>query len=66
MEMDRLDQRGPGIRSNPLHRVWRWIKGQVVQDVTQDEALCEFDCRKLRCTRDEWETCDRRIRRGAG
>jgi hypothetical protein len=38
----------------------RW-KNVLVDDVPDDLAICEFDCRKLRCTQGEWVTCDRRI-----
>ena len=42
-------------------QAWQWVKGQFVQEVPQDVALCEFDCRKLQCTMGEWETCARRL-----
>jgi hypothetical protein len=63
MEMNTPEQT---VRGNPFRRVWRWITGQVVQDVAQDEALCEFDCRKLQCAKEEWEACERRVQKGAG
>jgi hypothetical protein len=47
-------------------RLWQWVKRQVVQDVPEDIALCEFACRKGQCGMDEWETCDRRINKAAG
>lgn len=47
-------------------RVWRWLKGQIVQDVPQADALCAYDCRKQQCTEEEWATCDRRINKAAG
>jgi hypothetical protein len=47
-------------------QVMRWLKQQVVQDVPAELAVCEFDCRKVQCTRDEWATCERRINRAAG
>ena len=43
----------------------QWCQTELVQEVPQEDALCEFDCRKLQCTQGEWETCDRRIRRAA-
>jgi hypothetical protein len=46
--------------------LWRWVKDQIVQDVPKDSALCEFDCRKEQCTIGEWETCERRLDKGAG
>jgi len=48
---------------SPLARLWQWIHGQLVQDVPEDLAVCEFDCRKLQCTMGEWETCERRLER---
>ena len=45
--------------------VLRWLKQQVVQDVPDELALCEFDCRKEQCTHHEWATCERRINRAA-
>jgi hypothetical protein len=43
-----------------------WLKHQVVQDVPQDMAVCEFDCRKTQCENDEWATCERRTNNAAG
>lgn len=48
-----------------LTRLWQWAKGQLVQDVPGDIAVCEFDCRKLQCTMGEWETCERRLEKAA-
>jgi hypothetical protein len=45
--------------------ILRWLKQQV-QDVPDELALCEFDCRRAQCTSDEWATCERRINRAAG
>ncbi len=38
-----------------------WIKSQIVQEVPDDIALCEFDCSKEQCCMGEWETCERRL-----
>lgn len=46
--------------------LWDWVRRQVVDDVPQGDALCEFDCRKLQCTEGEWEACERRLRRASG
>ena len=51
---------------NAFVRLWLWAKGQIVSDVPEDIALCEFDCRKPQCTQGEWETCSRRLTRAAG
>jgi len=54
------------MRGNPFRRLWQFVKRQTIGDAPEDFAICEFDCRKGRCMQDEWETCDRRIRKGAG
>jgi hypothetical protein len=41
--------------------LWQWIKNQIVQDVPEEIALCEFDCHKQQCTEREWQRCPRRI-----
>jgi hypothetical protein len=50
----------------PSHEVKRWLKNQVIQEVPEDIALCEFDCRKPQCRMGEWETCERRLRSPSG
>jgi hypothetical protein len=45
----------------PLNRLKPWFVEQV-QDVPEDIAVCEFDCRKPVCLVSEWETCERRLR----
>jgi len=40
----------------------RWLEGQLVEDVPDGLALCEFGCRKLQCRMGEWEQCQRRLR----
>jgi hypothetical protein len=37
------------------------LASQLVQDVPQEDALCEFDCRKRQCLAGEWESCPRRL-----
>jgi hypothetical protein len=49
-----------------MKRLGQFIKQQIVVDVPEDLATCEFDSRKVQCTRAEWETCERRIRNAAG
>jgi hypothetical protein len=67
--------RGEGANKSETHcgdcmnfprNIWNWLRRQVVDDVPQGEALCEFDCRKPQCTEGEWEVCERRLRRAAG
>jgi hypothetical protein len=44
-----------------LKRLWGWIKEQIIQDVPEDLATCEFDCscvsecRENPCAIGEWE-----------
>lgn len=42
-------------------RAKRWIKEQIVEDVPDELARCEFGCRKSECRMGEWATCERRI-----
>jgi hypothetical protein len=51
--------------ANPFRLLWVFVKRQIVDDAG-DLAICEFDCRQTQCMQDEWDTCDRRIRKGAG
>ena len=53
------------VRGN-FRRLVRFVKRTIVTDVPEDLALCEFDCRRGQCQQDEWDTCDRRIRKAAG
>lgn len=38
------------------------VKRKAIEEVPDDIALCEFDCRKTQCRYDEWATCERRLR----
>jgi hypothetical protein len=49
----------------PRH-IWDWLRRQFVDEVPEDDALCEFDCRKPQCNEGEWEVCPRRLQRGVG
>jgi hypothetical protein len=51
---------------NPFRRLWRFMARQIVDDVPEDVAICEFDCRKGQCMQDEWAVCERRSRKGSG
>jgi hypothetical protein len=44
-----------------IRNLWRWLQGQVVQDVPDSLAVCEFDCRSTACRRGEWERCEHRL-----
>lgn len=50
----------------PIRAIWRWLRNQVVQEVPEDSAICEFDCRKEQCVQAEWATCERRLSHAAG
>jgi hypothetical protein len=52
--------------NGPFVKVWQWFRGQIIQPVPEETAVCEFDCRKLDCSMGEWESCDRRINHAAG
>lgn len=49
-----------------LIRLGQRVKSEVVRDVPEDIALCEFDCRRMRCTIGQWATCERRLQKCAG
>ena len=49
-------------RPNYLRRLWRWIKTRLIQDVPEDIAACEFDCRRTECRQGDWKTCENRLR----
>ena len=36
------------------------LMSQLIAEVSDDIAVCEFDCRKYHCTLGEWKTCERR------
>ena len=39
-----------------------WLKDQVVQEVPDALALCEFGCHKSQCRMGKWANCERRLR----
>ena len=51
---------------NFLRNIWDWVGGQFVGDVPEDDAFCEFHCRKPQCNEGEWENCARRLQHAAG
>ncbi len=54
------------LSENPFTRFGRWVRDQIVQEVPEDIALCELDCRKGQCRTGEWEACERRSSQAAG
>jgi hypothetical protein len=51
---------------NALSRLGHWAKAQIVSEVPEDLAICEFDCRESQCSSSNWMTCERRISKTAG
>jgi hypothetical protein len=45
-----------------LRRLLERNARRVVDDVPEEIAACEFECRKLECRHGEWESCPRRLR----
>jgi hypothetical protein len=48
---------------NALRRQWYRLSNELIQDVPEAIAVCEFDCRKTQCTNEEWTNCKRRLRK---
>jgi hypothetical protein len=40
-----------------IRNLWTWLHAQMVQDVPDRIAVCEFECRAVTCQRGEWERC---------
>jgi hypothetical protein len=51
---------------NLLRNIRDWALGQFIAEISAEDALCEFDCRKPQCTEGEWENCVRRLQHAAG
>jgi hypothetical protein len=49
-----------------LHNAFGWLMNEIVQDVPEPIAVCEFDCRKTQCTFAEWASCERRLKKAGG
>lgn len=43
-----------------IARLGRWLRDQVVQEVPESLAVCEFDCDRPDCRTGDWERCERR------
>jgi hypothetical protein len=48
------------LHKHPFTRLRQWIAAELVADVPQSDAVCEFDCRRTQCSAGAWEVCDRR------
>jgi hypothetical protein len=58
---DRLaDSSGP-LRTPSLRGAWRLLLDGLIQSVPEEDAFCEFDCRRRQCLLREWMTCERRL-----
>lgn len=40
--------------------LWEWIKAEIVQEVPDEIAFCEFECHKEQCTGAECQACPMR------
>jgi len=47
---------------NCFYRSWQWFRNHIIQNVPEDYAICEFDCREPHCTIGEGEKCEVRLR----
>jgi hypothetical protein len=45
-----------------IYQVRQWFKTLLIQDVPEEIAACEFECRRTDCRQGEWETCPNRLR----
>jgi hypothetical protein len=45
-----------------VRKFWRRLMRQLIADVPEEIAVCEFDCRECRCTLVEWAVCEKRKR----
>lgn len=52
--------------NNLTYRFASWMMSHIIQDVQEENAVCEYDCRKPQCTESEWMSCRRRLERAAG
>jgi hypothetical protein len=49
-----------------LSRLGHWAQVQIVSEVPEDLAICEFDCPETQCSISKWMSCQRRISKTAG
>lgn len=52
----------PTRETSFIRRLWNSIAKRWIDDVPEEIATCEFDCREFRCERGRWETCEHRLR----
>ncbi|MGD2113175.1 MAG: hypothetical protein PVI50_07305 [Gammaproteobacteria bacterium] len=41
-----------------------WLK-RPVEEVPDDIAVCEFECRRTQCRQGDWQHCERRLQASA-
>jgi len=41
-----------------LSGLWQRLKSGIVQEVSEDNAWCEFDCKELQCSIGDRENCE--------
>ncbi len=46
---------------NALSDFGHLVNDQIVSEVPEDLAICEFDCRESQCSSSKWVSCERRI-----
>ena len=52
----------PTKMTSIIRRLWNSIAKGWIDDVPEEIATCEFDCRELRCELGQWKTCEHRLR----
>ena len=45
---------------HPIIEVFKKFKPFMVAEIPADVAACEFDCRELDCTEQDWQNCPQR------
>ena len=50
------------VMQDRIHRLRQWFKTRLIQEVPEEIAACEFECRKTECREGDWETCEKRLR----
>lgn len=48
-------------RKRPVGRLLFWLRSLFIQDVPRSVAHCEFGCRKLECSQEQWDSCQNRL-----
>ena len=41
--------------------LWQRINRTLIQDVPEQDKVCEFDCPHLECAAAKWRTCENRL-----